>query len=90
MVVSAEERTEDDPQLGYVMGAWSHVSEVLGEEFLPYLPTVVPPLLRIAENPNSCYVADGECGLEQLPLFVATGGELVGFAQRAPMCRMHA
>lgn len=45
-----QEVTEaDDPQAGYLVQAWGRLCRVLGQEFVPYLGAVVPPLLESAK-----------------------------------------
>jgi len=38
----------DDPQISYMLSSWARIAAVLGEDFIPYLPVVMPPLLRSA------------------------------------------
>ena len=35
----------DDPQASYLLAAWARIAKVLGQDFLPYLETVLGPLL---------------------------------------------
>jgi len=39
----------DDPQIAYMLSSWARIGAVLGEDFIPYLPVVMPPLLRSAK-----------------------------------------
>ncbi len=39
----------DDPQVSYMLSSWTRIGAVLGLDFVPYLPTVMPPLLRSAK-----------------------------------------
>ena len=41
----------DDPQTTYMLGCWSRICQVLEEEFLPFLPNIMPGLLRAAKQP---------------------------------------
>ncbi|GFH17488.1 importin N-terminal domain-containing protein, partial [Haematococcus lacustris] len=38
----------DDPTLGYMLQAGARLCKCLGQEFVPYLPVVMPPLLKSA------------------------------------------
>ncbi|KAJ3184924.1 hypothetical protein HDU85_001617 [Gaertneriomyces sp. JEL0708] len=38
----------DDPVGSYLLAAWARVGKVLGPDFVPYLPMVLPPLLQSA------------------------------------------
>jgi hypothetical protein len=38
----------DDPQIAYLQTAWVRICTCLGEEFAPYLPFVIPPLIEAA------------------------------------------
>jgi hypothetical protein len=39
----------DDPQISYMLSAWARMCEILGQDFVPYLQHVMPPLLRSAK-----------------------------------------
>ena len=39
---------DDDPQLSYMISAWARICKILGPQFKPYLPSVMPPVLRAA------------------------------------------
>ncbi len=39
----------EDPTSGYMLQAGARLCKCLGEEFLPYLPMVMPPLLHSAQ-----------------------------------------
>lgn len=39
----------DDPQAQYLMHCWGRMCRVMGNEFLPFLPNVMPPLLELAK-----------------------------------------
>ena len=34
----------------FLIATWAKVCQALGEEFEPYLPVVMPPLLRVASS----------------------------------------
>ncbi|KAF4308679.1 importin subunit beta-3 [Botryosphaeria dothidea] len=38
----------DDPQGSYLLHCWGRMCRVLGQDFLPYLPAVIPPLTELA------------------------------------------
>ncbi|CAK7562739.1 MAG: importin subunit beta-3 [Sporothrix epigloea] len=38
----------DDPQGQYLMHSWGRMCRVMGADFMPFLPTVMPPLLSLA------------------------------------------
>ena len=38
----------DDPQSQYLLHCWGRMCRVLGQDFIPYLPSVMPPLLELA------------------------------------------
>jgi importin-5 len=38
----------DDPQASYLLHCWGRMCRVMGDDFLPYLPGVMPPLLELA------------------------------------------
>ncbi|KAK3677451.1 importin subunit beta-3 [Recurvomyces mirabilis] len=40
---------EDDPQESYLLHCWGRMCRVLGQDFVPYLQAVMPPLLKLAE-----------------------------------------
>ena len=38
----------DDPQAQYLLHCWGRMCKVLGHDFIPYLPSVMPPLMELA------------------------------------------
>ncbi|CAK9435939.1 uncharacterized protein LODBEIA_P05510 [Lodderomyces beijingensis] len=40
---------DDDPVKQYLEQAWSRICRILGKDFLPYLPSVMPPLMITAK-----------------------------------------
>ncbi|VDN02262.1 unnamed protein product [Thelazia callipaeda] len=46
--VQLEQATDDDPEVAYMISAWARICKVLGEEFAPYLPLVMPSVLQVA------------------------------------------
>ncbi|PVU97624.1 hypothetical protein BB561_000436 [Smittium simulii] len=51
---------DDDPQTSYLLAAWARLCKVMGQEFLPYLPTVMPPLLKSASLKPDFAVVDAD------------------------------
>ncbi|KAI9728331.1 MAG: hypothetical protein M1828_003731 [Chrysothrix sp. TS-e1954] len=67
----------DDPQSGYLLHCWGRMCRVLGVDFLPYLPGIIPPLMVLAEakadiqlleDEEQVAQIDGEEGWELVPL----------------------
>lgn len=50
----------DDPQASYLIAAWARLCKVLGQDFIPYLDIVMPPLLATADVKARYIVLDGE------------------------------
>ncbi len=48
----------DDPAGGYMLQAGARICKSLGEEFLPYLSIVMPPLLKSAQLKPDVKVTD--------------------------------
>ncbi|KNC50497.1 importin beta-3 [Thecamonas trahens ATCC 50062] len=46
--IQAQDLPPDDPQTSYFLEAWSRIAQTLGEDFVPYLATIMPPLLETA------------------------------------------
>ena len=51
---------DDDPTLQYMLQAWARICKSLGQEFLPYMPTVMPPLLANAMQDAGVVVEDDD------------------------------
>jgi hypothetical protein len=49
VLVQAQPTDADDPTGGYMLQAGARICKSLGEEFLPYLGIVMPPLLYSAQ-----------------------------------------
>ncbi|KAH0542383.1 hypothetical protein FGG08_003228 [Glutinoglossum americanum] len=73
----------DDPQSQYLMHCWGRMARVMGSEFLPYLPAVMPPLLELAsakadiqllEDEDQVAQVEQEEGWELVPL----KGKMIG------------
>lgn len=50
----------DDPQREFMLQAWTRISSCLGDEFLPYLKFVMPPLIKSAGMNAGVHVLDGD------------------------------
>eukprot|EP01026_Neomeris_dumetosa_P018002 TRINITY_DN1702_c0_g1_i2.p1 TRINITY_DN1702_c0_g1~~TRINITY_DN1702_c0_g1_i2.p1 ORF type:complete len:847 (+),score=189.15 TRINITY_DN1702_c0_g1_i2:132-2672(+) len=48
----------DDPIIGYMYQAGARLCKTLGKEFIPYLPVVLPPLLKAAAQQPEIQVKD--------------------------------
>jgi hypothetical protein len=56
----------DDPQISFLLQAWARVCKTLGQEFVPYLEVVMPPLLRSAGlDPDLTVQGDDDGNAEQ-------------------------
>ena len=51
----------------YEDDSFARICQVLGDDFFPYLETVLPPLLRSARLPSGIVELDSEEAVEQLP-----------------------
>jgi len=49
----------DDPQGSYLLHCWGRMCRVMGNDFLPYLPAVMPPLLELASAKADVQLLDG-------------------------------
>ncbi|EGD80104.1 hypothetical protein PTSG_10377 [Salpingoeca rosetta] len=67
MQASAAQIEEDDPQISYIHTSFARICQVLGDDFYPYLDTVLPPLLRSARLPSGIVELDDEEAVEHLP-----------------------
>jgi hypothetical protein len=50
----------DDPQASYLLHCWGRMCRVLGSDFVPYLPAVVPPLTEMASAKADIQLLDDE------------------------------
>ncbi|MFH4978712.1 hypothetical protein AB6A40_005421 [Gnathostoma spinigerum] len=57
---SFAEMEPDDPQVSYMISAWTRICKVLGEQFAAYLPLVMPPVMRAASFKPDVTVVDDE------------------------------
>lgn len=56
----------DDPQAQYLMHCWGRMCRVMGTEFLPFLPNVMPPLLELAKANADIQLLDDDDQVEAL------------------------
>ena len=56
----------DDPQAQYLMHCWGRMCRVLGQEFMPFLSSVMPPLLELASAKADIQLLDDEEQVEQV------------------------
>jgi hypothetical protein len=56
----------DDPQSQYLMHCWGRMCRVLGNDFLPYLPSVMPPLLELASAKADIQLLEDEEQVESV------------------------
>ncbi|VBB81386.1 Putative importin beta-3 subunit [Podospora comata] len=55
----------DDPQAQYLMHCWGRMCRVMGKNFLPCLPKVMPPLLEMASAKADIQLLDDEDQVEK-------------------------
>eukprot|EP00741_Cyanophora_paradoxa_P006672 tig00001030_g6453.t1 len=60
MRTQAEPMAADDPQVSYMLQAWTRICRCLGDDFIPYLQVVMPPLIASAELKPEITVCDAE------------------------------
>ncbi|PVV04701.1 hypothetical protein BB560_000793 [Smittium megazygosporum] len=58
--IQSEVVDDDDPQISYLIAAWARLCKIMGTEFLPYLPTVMVPLLKSASLQPDFAVVDSD------------------------------
>ncbi|KAG7696759.1 hypothetical protein KL951_003215 [Ogataea haglerorum] len=49
---------EDDPAKTYLEQGWSRICKLIGKDFIPYLPGVLPPLLEAAKAAQDISIVD--------------------------------
>jgi len=55
-----EQLEADDPQVSFMLQACARICKTLGEHFKPYLPFVIPPLLKSAQIDPELHVTDAD------------------------------
>lgn len=48
-LIQSQPLTEDDPVKPYLEQGWSRIARIVGKDFLPYLPSVLPPVIEAAK-----------------------------------------
>ncbi|KAH8687154.1 armadillo-type protein [Tricladium varicosporioides] len=56
----------DDPQAQYLMHCWGRMCRVLGQDFMPFLPSVMPPLIQLASAKADIQLLDDEDEIDQV------------------------
>lgn len=56
----------DDPQGSYLLHCWGRMCRVMGNDFLPYLPAVMPPLLELASAKADVQLLEDEDQINQI------------------------
>jgi importin-5 len=56
----------DDPQSQYLLHCWGRMCRVMGQDFLPYLPAVMPPLLDLASAKADIQLLDDDDQVAQV------------------------
>ncbi|KFA65338.1 hypothetical protein S40285_07161 [Stachybotrys chlorohalonatus IBT 40285] len=56
----------DDPQAQYLMHCWGRMCRVLGSDFLPFLNTVMPPLLELGMAKADVQLLEDDDHIEQI------------------------
>ncbi|KAK2749664.1 hypothetical protein FQN57_005886 [Myotisia sp. PD_48] len=56
----------DDPQSSYLLHCWGRMCRILGPDFIPYLPAVMPPLLQVAASNADVQILDTEDNIREV------------------------
>lgn len=59
---------DDDPQLSYMITSWVRICKLLGPKFEPYLPMVMPQVLKTASLTVEMALLDRKCTLKKVTL----------------------
>jgi hypothetical protein len=57
---------DDDPQEQYLLHCWGRMCRVLGQDFVPYLDAVMPPLTKLATAKADIQLLDDEENVAQI------------------------
>ncbi|KAK1066362.1 importin subunit beta-3 [Friedmanniomyces endolithicus] len=57
---------DDDPQESYLLHCWGRMCRVLGQDFVPYLQAVMPPLMKLAQAKADIQLLDDEENVAQI------------------------
>ncbi len=64
--VDFENLGNDDPQIAYLIGAWTRICKILGKDFEQYLPIVMGSILKVAAfQPELTVLADNDTDVEE-------------------------
>ncbi|CAF1129300.1 unnamed protein product [Rotaria sordida] len=94
--VDFENLGNDDPQIAYLIGAWTRICKILGKDFEQYLPIVMGPVLKAAAfKPEVTVLADGDTDVEEDDNWEvlnvgdqAFGIKTTGLEEKASACSM--
>lgn len=50
----------DDPQVSYMISAWARICKIMGKDFQPYLPVVMPAVMKTASIKPEVAVLDSK------------------------------
>ncbi|GLJ16157.1 hypothetical protein SUGI_0269600 [Cryptomeria japonica] len=57
---------DDDPTISYMLQAWARLCKCLGQEFLPYMSIVMPPLLNSAQIKPDVTITDADDPIDEI------------------------
>ncbi|CAF1252142.1 unnamed protein product [Rotaria sp. Silwood1] len=94
--VDFENLGNDDPQVSYLIGAWTRICKILGKDFEQYLPIVMGSVLKAAAfKPEVTVLADGDNDIEEDDNWEvlnvgdqAFGIKTTGLEEKASACSM--
>ena len=78
----------DDPQAQYLMHCWGRMCRVMGADFLPFLPNVMPPLVELASAKADIQLLDDDDQVERVQQeegweLVPVRGKMIGIKTSA-------
>ncbi|CAF1354053.1 unnamed protein product [Adineta ricciae] len=94
--VDFENLGNDDPQVSYLIGAWTRICKILGKDFEQYLPIVMGPVLKAAAfKPEVTVLNEDETDVEEDDSWEvlnvgdqAFGIKTTGLEEKASACSM--
>lgn len=85
----------DDPQVSFLLQSWARICRCLGQDFVPYLPHVMPPLLASAKLQPDVKIRDADDDTESQEGwdFIPVGDKRIGIntsslEEKATACNM--
>lgn len=74
----------DDPQTSFLLPSWSRMCRVLGLDFAPYLPKIMPRLISIASSEEDFVPIEDEATMSRMAdegfeIFPGKGNTAIGF-----------